>query len=123
MDNTADYLETGGIGTVVYMAPEVIRGRSTAEGIEKIQYKKTADIYSLTLILHELFGGGSKFFPKRRPIELMGLKFSGVGPRLQLESLPASLRTVIQDGVDNDPKKRTELTAFSDAINKAAEKQ
>ena len=116
LENSAAYRETGRISTHVYMAPEVIRGRSTADGLENIEYRKTGDIYSLALILHELFGGGSNFYPKERHPQLIISKYSDEAPQLKLESLPASLRIKIRDGVSHDPQKRPRLGEFSEAI-------
>jgi serine/threonine protein kinase len=112
-------LKTAGVGTLIYAAPELFPTDYTSEeAVERVRYQLTADVYSLTLILHELFGGGATFFSGHCAtiITLMTAKSRRVEPKLKLDSLPQCLQTIIRRGVDADPRKRPSLEEFREAI-------
>jgi serine/threonine protein kinase len=108
------------------MAPEIFARMSTADGglrgaaaaKEEVKYKKTVDVYSLSLIIYQLYGGGAGFFPQcRDSIQLVLAKSSGTRPLLSLELLPTmSLRSVVRRGVANDPKARPSLAEYRAAV-------
>ena len=117
-------LKTAGVGTLVYMAPEVcprIEEGNVAE--KRLPYNKTVDIYSVSLVMHELIGGhgGYKFFPCSDPrlmmITVCQAKSRRDPPQLQkLPIWPETLQGVIRRGVDADPQKRPSLKEFSEVI-------
>lgn len=102
------------------MAPELFPKSMAKEDAENIKYKKTVDVYSLALILHQLFGGGTDFFPTcHNNITLSFAKSRGEPPMLKLGELPPRLRRVISNGVATDPKKRPTLDEFFGAVMRA----
>ncbi len=118
---------TACMGTLEYTAPEVWPSAAAEDAHEvlKLEYNKPVDIYALTLILHELFGGGKSFFsvpencrPNERFILLANLKSRRVPPRLNLDRLPATLKDLVSRGVDSDPSKRPSVDEFDAVIKK-----
>ena len=83
---------------------------------EDVQYKHTADIYSLTLILHALFGGGTDFYPNCSDFIAIFLAKPKKIAELKLDELPFSLRGFIQRGADILPGNRPSLSEFYHAI-------
>ena len=122
----SDYLKTAGVGTLVYTAPEVYHRIEEPNNCgNKCPYDNTVDIYSLSLVLHEIFGGhgGYEFFPcpgidhRVWDFSVHQAKLSGKPPRLQeLPIRPKTLQNAIGRGVDADPQKRPTLKEFSEAI-------
>ena len=114
---------TAGIGTHVYMAPEVC----PRERESLLPYNKTSDIYALALIVHELFGGhgGVDFFPgpsdpQRRMISIIQAKINRDSPELELHKLPPTIQEVVRKGVKDDAEQRPSLQEFKKAVTEAA---
>jgi serine/threonine protein kinase len=116
VESTEVYVKSR-VGTLVYMAPEQFPKSLTLADVRNLQYKKTADIYSLALVLHQLFGAGADFFPRYRDnLVLSFAKSKGEAPQLNLAQLPPRLRSVVRKGVATDPKARPTLDEFFGAV-------
>ena len=119
-------MKTAHVSTLLYMAPERVPKMSTQNIISAgVQYTLTSDIYSLSLILHELFGGGKRFFPFTedhplavKQVQIYIAKSRRDAPALSLELLHTGLRDLISRGVDSDPMLRPLLQDFSAAISR-----
>ena len=111
---------------MVYTAPEVFPQMDDIDYRAKggLPYDKNVDIYSLSLVLHELFGGhgGGKFFPfsnvNNIQWSVLCAKNRRDPPKLkeELPIWPTTLQDAIRRGVDSDPQKRPSLKEFSEAI-------
>ncbi|ELP89376.1 protein kinase domain containing protein, partial [Entamoeba invadens IP1] len=101
---------TKGIGTPVYMAPEVLN---------KEHYKKPADIYSLAITIYEVFGWSNAY-----PIETFKFpwkiaEFVMSGKRLQRkENIPEKLYQIIEKCWKQNPKERTTIIDLIDLIQR-----
>jgi serine/threonine protein kinase len=106
------------VGTILYMAPEFFAG-STEAG--KISYKKTVDIYSLAMVIYQVYTEAhtTDFYPNARQVHmLLTQKIQGRKPmmeRLNID-LPKSLATLIGRAVDMDPLKRPTLDQLAKAL-------
>jgi serine/threonine protein kinase len=116
---------TAGVGTLLYLAPEVLEAEDDPNS-RKTAYNKAADIYGLAMILHELFGGGTSFFPtpegcdpRAKFMRIYRAKSEREMPQLKLELLPSAMTDVVRRGVDTDPSKRPSLEEFVAAIKEA----
>jgi len=99
------------VGEELYMAPEVrLYGRHSGY---------PADIYSLALTLFELF---NEQLIRKSSEEIMGFIY-GVTRCGGMESIPESckvpecLRSIIERGLDQDPKKRPSLSEYRSIIH------
>ncbi|ELP92888.1 tyrosine protein kinase, putative [Entamoeba invadens IP1] len=101
---------TKGIGTPVYMAPEVLN---------KEHYKKPADVYSLAITMYEVFGWSNTY-----PIETFKFpwkiaEFVMSGKRLQRkENIPEKLYQIIEKCWKQNPKERTTIIDLIELIQK-----
>ena len=77
---------TGGVGTLRYMAPEVVRHNS---------YEEKVDIFAFALILYFMSSGREPFHHIRNPEHLMEEYIAGREPRPPVTDCPASLRPVL----------------------------
>jgi len=81
---------TGGVGSLRYMAPEVVRHE---------QYTEKADIYSAALILYFMSSGRAPFHEHGKDPESVLQKFvNGEEPRPMISQCHQSLKRVVQDG-------------------------
>ena len=108
------------------MAPEIFPAISAQNTFSAgVQYTYTSDIYSISLIIHELFGGGKNFFQSTegiphnvKQVQIYLAKCQRVSPELNLKLLHTDLRDIIRRGVDSDPKQRPSLQEFLAAISR-----
>ncbi|KAL0206495.1 hypothetical protein P9112_001802 [Eukaryota sp. TZLM1-RC] len=97
--------------TVKYAAPELFNpgmGHLTLE----------SDVYSVSNVLIFLFSGIEPYFegsPTANMMQVMMLVSSGKRPVIP-ESVPESLRPLIERGMDADPDKRTKLNEFESCL-------
>jgi serine/threonine protein kinase len=87
-----------GVGTMSYMAPEVLEG---------VSYDKRSDIYSLGVSFYEMFSGVHPF--EKAPLikQLEVREDRNVPPLASLvPDLPAHISTVIMQAISYDPAKR-----------------
>lgn len=104
----ADATQTGAIlGTPAYMAPEQVEGKSV---------DARTDIYSLGLVLYEMFTG-QRAFQADTPVTLAMKQVHEVPPTpRQLEpDLPERIDRAIQKCLEKDPKRRFQSVAELEA--------
>ncbi|CAG0917237.1 unnamed protein product [Notodromas monacha] len=102
------------IGTPRYMAPEILLS-------ERPKYTKAVDIYSLSLILFELFTGGMDAFKEFRSLaELLRLKSQ---PHVRFpENFEEGLEKILDRGCSPTPTNRPTLTEILLAVIAPAQK-
>lgn len=119
VESTEVYVKSR-VGTLVYMAPEQFPKSLSKADLQKVQYKKTADIYSLALVLHQLFGAGANFYPDYMDTVMLSFaKSKGEVPQLNEARVPPRLRDVVRKGVATNPKTRPTLEEFCGAVSLA----
>lgn len=92
------YQMTGGVGSLRYMAPEVVRNK---------QYNEKADIYSAGLILYFMSSGRSPFHEMGSNPELVLKEFlRGEEPRPQLSECHTALRGIMKQAWHVNPECR-----------------
>jgi serine/threonine protein kinase len=92
------YTMTGGVGTWLYMAPEVVRCQ---------QYDEKVDIYSFSLILYFMASGRQPFHELGADSEIVLKKYlSGEEPRPNANEAVAPLRSIMSEAWDVDPLNR-----------------
>ena len=96
VDNDLGVVETGGVGTPVFVAPEILAGR---------RYDQRADIYSLGVLSYILFTG---YFPDQ-----------GVVPSKINSALPKEVDDVVGKALAPNPTNRYELVSsfLNDLLN------
>ena len=107
-----------GVGTDLYMAPEVARGF----GDDDI-YDHRADLYSLALVLYQYLNGGQMPFENtetnRKKACLRRLK--GMDAIPEIASLPQPLNAFLQKALADDPEDRyPDAVSFLAALREAA---
>jgi serine/threonine protein kinase len=85
------------VGTPEYLAPEAI--------LKPEEVKKSADLYSLGIVLFELLDGKVPFF-QGSPVEIMHQQVNEDVPALS-EDIPKPLRDVVVSCLDKDPGNRS----------------
>jgi len=104
------YKMTGGVGSLRYMAPEVVRHQ---------QYNEKADIYSAGLILYFMSSGRSPFHELGSNPELVLQEYlKGLEPRPQLSECHKVLQDIMKGAWHADPECR--LSAV-DLLHKLSE--
>jgi serine/threonine protein kinase len=91
------------VGTVAYMAPEVLRGGAADQ---------RSDIYSAGAVLYEM-ATGSLAFPQRNLVQLVDAIHSGeiVPPSIVNPGVPLALERVITTALNNDAAARYQTAA------------
>jgi len=113
-----DYTMTS-VGTPVYMAPEVI---------SKSRYSESADIYSLGIVLYEIFTGITAYSDKseKNIMNLMiDIATNGLRPTMPVDVNPA-IKQMIDECLDKNPETRptaAELELRLKRVKLAAELQ
>jgi serine/threonine protein kinase len=111
-------MNTPAVGTYKYSAPELFRPSDPQDPNMCIKYKKSIDIYSLTLVIHLIYGGNSDFFPGLdTDLHLFFAKMKGQEPNLVLDLVDSSLKELISRGISADPERRPALEEFAQAIS------
>ena len=106
------------VGSMMYMAPEFF---PASMDNSQIKYKKTVDIYSLAMVIYQIYTGAIRhdFYPGVEDIYvLIGYKSRGEKPKMdQLTNVvPASVAPLVDRAVDKDPKQRPSLVEFAIAV-------
>ena len=91
------------IGTMQYLAPELMGGGTT--------HGKPVDIYSLTILLYELFTGLDPFPGCDDPFKFFGVFQRNERPKIP-KDLPESLVSLFSKGWLTDPSKRPKIKEF-----------
>ena len=85
------------MGTAAYMSPEQARGKTVNE---------RADIWSFGVVLYEMLTGSRPFQGEDVSLTLASVMKSDVNVRLLPTDLPETLRTVVRQCLQKDPKRR-----------------
>jgi len=89
---------TGGVGTPIYMAPEVLEGE---------KYTTSADVYSFAMLLLELYSGQEPYDSDKFRTPWQIAQFVTAGNRLEIpDSVPKEITGLITKCWDNDPSAR-----------------
>jgi len=97
--------QTSGVGTPIYMAPEVLEGST---------YSTSADVYSYSMLLLELFTGVEPYSNDRFPAPWHIARFISQGRRLPIPSIvPPLFAKLIRVGWKQNPADRP---TFDDII-------
>jgi len=103
-----NYKMTGGVGSWLYMAPEVCRHKP---------YNEKVDIFSFALILYFISSGRRPFHEMGRDPELVLKEYSQGGePRPQVKECPAFLRPIMIDAWHHIPEKRPSAHDLTDRL-------
>jgi len=90
--------QTSGVGTPIYMAPEVLDGST---------YSTSADVYSYSMLLLELFTGVEPYSNDRFPAPWHIARFISQGRRLPIPSIvPPFVAKLIRSGWKQNPAER-----------------
>jgi serine/threonine protein kinase len=104
-----------GIGTPIYMAPEILVGRKTTG------YNVQVDIYALAITLWEMLAEEQPFAAVKRMWDLPNLVVSGARPLLNDEWLP-EVRVAIERGWLNQPNSRPKAPEMAQLLRTAFQK-
>jgi serine/threonine protein kinase len=104
-----------GIGTPIYMAPELLVGRKSAG------YNVQVDIYALAISLWEILAEQQPFGAVKRMWDLPNLVVSGARPLLNNEWHP-ELRNAIERGWLNSPQNRPKASEMALLLRSAFQK-
>mmetsp|Transcript_59061 Transcript_59061/g.108579 ORF Transcript_59061/g.108579 Transcript_59061/m.108579 type:complete len:479 (+) Transcript_59061:163-1599(+) len=88
---------TGGVGSLRYMAPEVVRG---------LHYTEKADIFSFALIMYFMASGRSPFWNMRNEDDCLKEYLKGNEPRPNASDCPAALQKIMVAAWSADPEMR-----------------
>ncbi|ELP88787.1 tyrosine protein kinase, putative [Entamoeba invadens IP1] len=100
---------TKGIGTPIYMAPEVLK---------KDKYKKPADIYSFAITMYEVFGWKEAYSVQTFKFPWKIAEFVTAGQHLEnRENIPGVLFSIIQMCWNQNPKERNTIKNVVDSLN------
>jgi hypothetical protein len=99
---------TSGVGTPLYMAPEMYCS---------VDYTSAIDVYSFALILYEMFVGVPAFDAALSPYVLMVQATSDVRPPLP-DSMAATVANIIRQGWSVDPAARGSFEDIFDALRR-----
>nr|CAI9858993.1 Phytopthora agathidicda GPCR-TKL 3 [Phytophthora agathidicida] len=104
-------------GTVDYMAPEIINGKSGFA-----VYGEAADVYSLAMTMWDILHPGTEKFPdlKNNHLQVFASVVEGKRPELELDAsdgqLHSSLRGIIEAAWQPDPESRPSAQAIVHAL-------
>jgi non-specific serine/threonine protein kinase len=101
------------------MAPEFFRESSDTT---PVRYKKTVDIYSLAMVIYQVYTGApdDDFYPGVQTIPgFIRDKSMGVKPMMNLleNGVPESVAIVLDRAVNKDPKQRPSLVGLAIALD------
>lgn len=85
------------MGTIVYMAPEILR--------ESV-YSNKVDVFSYSIVLYELFTGKFKIPPKLSSIQYIRSVDRGIRPKINNSEVPRVYKALIERCWSDDPNKR-----------------
>mmetsp|Transcript_28888 Transcript_28888/g.81348 ORF Transcript_28888/g.81348 Transcript_28888/m.81348 type:complete len:391 (+) Transcript_28888:184-1356(+) len=105
---TKDLSGTGHTGSPLYMAPEVFKPQSSEDAVSTFVYDETADVFSLSLIILEVFKRQPReaFMQTEAQVNAYSAKMAdGWRPELP-DRWPAELRTLIEECWHQDPSRR-----------------
>jgi len=112
-----DLTRVGGgymVGTVTSMAPEIMEGK---------RYTAPSDIYSLSIVLWEVFTCRRAFADCSSGVQLMFKVAQGERPKFAPDDgVPARIQRLIELGWDADMSRRPKLREFVDTLSAEAEK-
>ncbi len=92
------------------MAPEILESATP-------RYTKNVDIYSLALILYQIYTGGLHPFPGCHTLpKLIEAKLAGREPMFT-PGFPQNLRPLVKRGYSRDPYRRPTLQEFKNGLN------
>jgi len=101
---------TGGVGTPIYMAPEVLDGQ---------KYTTSADVYSFAMLLLELYSGVEPYNTDKFSSPWQIAQFVTAGSRLEIpKSFPQEITDLIVKCWDNDPSARPSFDYCVEVLNK-----
>jgi len=101
---------TGGVGTPIYMAPEVLDGN---------EYSASADVFSFGMLLYELFTATEPYLTPQFTAPWHIAQFVTAGKRLEIPpGVPKHIVELIEICWAQDPSKRPTFTACVDALTK-----
>jgi len=101
---------TGGVGTPIYMAPEVLDGQ---------KYTTSADVYSFAVLLLELYSGEEPYDNDKFGSPWQISQFVTAGNRLEIpKTFPEEIQILISKCWDNDPNSRPTFDYCVDVLNK-----
>ncbi|ELP83726.1 protein serine/threonine kinase, putative [Entamoeba invadens IP1] len=93
---------TKGIGTPIFMAPEILNGGK--------KYKMPADVFSFAITMYDIFNWGGLYPVAEFPYPWSVAEFVGKGKRLcQTKKMEGWMYQIIQGCWDDDPTKRMSL--------------
>ena len=95
-------------GTIKYAAPELLQKGAA--------YGAAVDIYSLAMILFEMFSGKDAFEDYTMPQIMMAVMMEKKRPMIP-EDFPSALQKLVESGWDETPSKRPTLEAFEGVLN------
>ncbi len=93
-------------GIIPYMAPELITSH---------KYSKATDIYSLGMLMWEIFDGNPPFYNKAHDYNLAIQLLSGLRPEM-LPEIPFTIQNLIHRCWEDDPSKRPNIEEIFDTI-------
>lgn len=109
--SVAPYM-TGGVGTWLYMAPEVTRHE---------HYSEKADIYSFALILYFMSSGRQPFHELQvHATDILDQYSLGKEPRPRLTDCPPALRPIIKNAWIQNPAERPSAALMTEQLSKVA---
>jgi len=101
---------TGGVGTPIYMAPEVLDGE---------KYTTSADVYSFAMLLLELYSAEEPYNTDKFKTPWQIAQFVTAGNRLDIpKDFPPEISQLIAQCWDNDPSARPSFDYCSEVLTK-----
>jgi len=101
---------TGGVGTPIYMAPEILDGE---------KYTTSADVYSFALLLLELYSAEEPYNTDKFKTPWQIAQFVTAGNRLEIpKSFPPEIADLITKCWDNDPSARPNFDYCAEVFTK-----
>ena len=104
--------QTTGVGTPIYMAPEVLEGS---------QYSTSADVYSFAVLLLELYTAVEPYATDSFPAPWHIARFVTQGRRLPIpDTVPRAIAALIDHGWRQKPAERPTFDDIADALARIA---
>ncbi|CAJ1447799.1 unnamed protein product [Effrenium voratum] len=114
VDHKAYTAMTGGVGSWLYMAPEVVRHE---------EYDEKVDIYSFGLIMYYLSSGRRPFYQvSLNPKVVLQEFLDGKEPRPVIQHCHAKLRSVVRQSWHEDPQQRPSADEINTFLEEARQK-